>query len=414
MKIGSKKVADSNFNKRFRVTKMDFNQKVVLRIVNGPEHRYFHMWPTIEEDQATMAIKATWRGVTVEKDQKNVLDTLAEVDASIKKEIARAAGDEKKAERSTLRKSDRFDYAVIIRNVSEFAGKVSIMETNWTVHNAIQQTKNKKSVTDDKKLFHGLPYMYDIVIEKIRNPKTRQPDYTIEVMENPYRGQVPIEYLDEEKYPMQNREAFFTAEDLALINETQWELEDQDKPVGPDKVLEMLRTFPIALGQRNKENNKFLFFQTLADLKALQNFAVSNTIPIYLPRMEELTPYLTAPEASAHTPATNMTQAPALPPAGAVNAEFKVEPPAAPSPVIPPQMGSGGMPMAEKVPPTRPEAPSAAPPWTPAPAPAAPAPAFQQATAPVTNQPPAASPAPGQPAPVQQPPATPFKQPKLW
>jgi len=394
MKIGSNQVVDAGkFQKRRRMKDLNMNDTWQFRIVNGPMHRHFHMWPTTEMDATTGVMKATWRGVTVERDQANALDKLAEIDKMLKAKHLERVGADPKTARSMLRKSDRFDYACIFRTQGQ-APTVEVMEANWSVHDAINQIKMTKDPTKPDYLMYGLPFMYDCTLLKRHNPKTNRPDYILNVHPATLKtaGLVHVGYLDQAKNPFPNAEQFFSAEDLEVINACPFELEDLDKPISSEKVLEFLQAHPIDLGRREKNNpGIFMFFNRMEDLMALQDFARNSGVNCALPNQQDL--------AALGAPMPNQNQHVALPGAmgapgqsQAVDAHYTVEnnnpppvppptftpppvPPQAAAPAVnqaptftpptfapPPQPGpavtpfvAAGTPMAEKVPPVRPD-----------------------------------------------------------
>ena len=388
MKIGSNHVPDTGkFQKRKRVKDLNIGERWTFRIVNGPMHRFFHMWPTMASDAVTGVIKPTWRGVTVDENESNVLDKLAEIDRQLKGRHLKATGGDEKQARSMLKKSDRFDYACIFRTPGK-APEVEVMEANWQVHDKINQLKNMKDPVKPDYLMYGLPFMYDIVLEKRDDPKTHRPNYIVQVHPASLKtsGLVHTGFLDQVKNPFPNPEQFFSAEDLATIQACNFELEDLDKPISADKVLEFIRANPIDLGRREKQNpGIFMFFNNMNDLQAIQDYAKNAGVNCAMPNQQDLS-----------TIGQNQSSAPAALPAStrAVDAQFTVEPPQAPAfapaPVQTPPPAFN--------PPPAPQVP---------PQPVSPAPAF--------NPPPTFNPPPGapvfNPAPQPGPAMPPFNPP---
>ena len=271
MKIGSQPTPElRSFQRHLRLK--DLTDRWVIRIVNGPFRRLFHMWPTYDEDKQTGVQKSTWKSVMVDDKTSNLLVKMAEVDKTLKQKWAVLNKQDPKTVRSNLRKSDRFDYAIIRRNTGK-PPAVEIFEANWTVHQAIMAIKEKKDPTSagQEFLMYGLPYMYDLVIERKVNAKTNRADYEVDVVISSLTtsGKIHMKHLDELHSPYPDKAAFFSAEDLEVINSCAWELEDQDPPVSPEEVAKVLMQYPIDLGARSHDNpNVFMFFNGAEDLKA--------------------------------------------------------------------------------------------------------------------------------------------------
>ena len=303
MQVGQNKVTDERrFQKRIRAREMNIGDQLPFRIVTGPIHRFLHMWPTQVEDEDTQVVKPTWRSSHVKGDERTVLDQLANLDKALKqKHIAARGGDTAEA-RSVLAKQDRYDYAIIPRIQGEIQ-EVTILEANWTVYNDIRNISTLKHPTVQGMLMYGLHYMYDLVLTKGRNPKTGRPSYKVDVLDCHYQGKISINHLDDEKYPIDNPAQFFSAEDLSLIEMATWELEEQDKPIENDKLIEYLKEFPIDLGRQDKTNpSVFLFFNNHEDLAAIQAYSNKENLPVNGPTPTKLG---TTPDAAPETPVIN-------------------------------------------------------------------------------------------------------------
>lgn len=433
MKIGSKNIKEGGV-KAFRVKDMDMNSSKIIHVVNGPVKRVSHMWPTYAEDRTTGAFKPTWRSAIVNRDETNLLDKLAEIDISLKRKYAVSQKkDPKDIKKSTISKSDTYEYAVIVKNPGQPMECVP-MECNWTVHKAIQDNKKKTHPQNPQFLLYGLPYMHDMVIQKQTNEKTRQPEYLVSPMNVHTEGKIDCAYIDEDKYPFENPAQFFTQAELDCINGTNWELESLKPVIGAAEVANRLVEFPINLGCRDKKNpTQFIFFNTLEDLHAIMQFAHAQNISITPPSEQEL---LTIPGYSA-APAGPMlsgpqTSAPAIP--NAVEAQYTVESAVTVAPVAPvaqvaPVFQEAPVQQAAPVQPS-PFAPSpftapAAPVQNAQPSPFAPSPFAAQPVAeavpPTRPQPTQTAPNPFQPAPMA--PAAPvgpagapaaFPKPNMW
>ena len=327
MKIGTKTIKETGMQ-RLRVKDLNFGETAVIRVINGPMKRISQMWPCFAEDKTTATLKATWRSVFVDKDESNALTAFAGVDINLKKKHAVSMNkDPKEIKKSALSKSDRFDYAVIHKKPGE-AMVSKILETNWTVHNAIQTLKTAKYPLDPTNLLHyGLPYMYDLAIVKERDVKTKQPKYTVNTMNVHTEGKIKVDYLDEDKFPYPNPEQFFTAEEIEVINATTWDLETIDMPISAADVLAKLREFPIDLGRKDSKNpSVFMFFNSKDDLNALLTATHAQNIPVAIPNEHEL---LTLNVGSGQEQVNSqpaLTNQTALPQSGAVEATYEEVP----------------------------------------------------------------------------------------
>jgi len=335
MRISSPNVTDGGkFQTRRRMKDLPVGSSWSGRIVAGPIHRHFHMWPTRASDPTTNVIKNTWRSVMVNPSETNMLDKLASIDKALKQKALVASGGDPKKARSVLEKGDRFDYAVIFRNTGK-PPVVEIMEANWTVFDAINQLKNKKDPQKPEYLLYGLPFMYDIIIEKRLKPTTGQPDYAVSIYPPTLRtgGLVHSGYLDQDKNPFPNPEQFFSADDLALIQACPFELEDIDKPVPPEKVMDIVREFPIDLNHRLKDNaSVFTFFNRIEDLLAIQEYAKTSGTHFYVPNQQDLA----GMGGQSAPPSGHQALPPANPGRAAVDAQYSVVPPEQPAPASPP------------------------------------------------------------------------------
>jgi len=291
MKVGQQRITDEKrFQKRIRARELASGTQFPFRIVSGPAHRFFHMWPTTAEDEETKVMKNTWRSAHVKGDERSLLDQLANLDKALKqKHISSRGGDDSKA-MSILRKQDRYDYAIIPR-IQE-PGKqpeICILEANWSVYNDIRNKSTEKHPTKPGMLLYGLQYMYDLVLTKGKNTQTGRPAYKVDVLGCTTEGTIPIDHLDAERFPIDNPMRFFPSEDLALIEATAWELDEQDLPIDNEKLAEYLKEFPIDLGRAEKNNaSSFLFFNSPDDLGALQNYAFTQALPVHIPKQAEL------------------------------------------------------------------------------------------------------------------------------
>lgn len=340
MQIGSRRVTDdTTFQKRIRVREMKDGEQLVVRIVNGPMHRWFHMWPTLEEDFVAKTLKNTWRSVYVKKDDTTNIEKLAAVDVLMKKAKIKAAGGDEKQARSLLSKQNRYDYAVIHKGApTGQALMVEIMEANWKVYSNIGALFSMKDPRNPAMLLNGLPYMSDIVITKGTDPKTRRPSYAVSVLGCKVDGKIEMKYLDEVACPYPNQEQFFTTEELEAIKVCPWDLDTVDQPKTPEEVSAMISQFPIDFARREKnDQSKFYLFSSKEELDMLVKIAENEGVQYYFPSKEDVAPALAAP--------ANLPQQPAPTPP-----QTLVQP--APVPPQPAPM------VAEKVPPVLPQQPS--------------------------------------------------------
>ena len=328
MKIGSPNVTDGGkFQARRQVKKIPLNDSWTGRIVAGPVKRHWHFWPTRAMDKTTQVEKSTWKSVIVNPNESNILDRLAAVDKALKQKALVASGGDPKKAKSLLAKGDRFDYAMIIRNTGK-PPIVEIVEANWTVFDAINQLKTKKDPNKPDYLLNGLPFMYDVIIERRIKPTTGQPDYSVSIHPATLRtsGMVHSGFLDQDKNPFPNPEQFFSAEDLAAIQACPFELADLDKPMSPEQVIDVVRDYPIDLNHRLKENNSiFTFFNRMEDLLAIQEFSKTSGTHFFVPNETDLLRmgYSNFPP----PPAGQMALPGAQGTGKAVDAQFSVVPP---------------------------------------------------------------------------------------
>ena len=275
---------------RTSVTSLSKGQSVTGRIINGFEVRHIHWWPTFAEDRESGIMKPTWRTSYVDGNIRSPLDVLADVDKALQAMYMKMAGGNPKDANSLLTKKPVYEFAWISRDPKK-EGKVEILEANWSVASAIDTLRTKTHPSQDKlkKLFYGLPYMYDICITKGQNAKTGRPEYTVVPVQCTMEGKIDIKYIDENKYPFPNKEQFFSPEDLNAIQSCQWELNEQDKPISITELIERLKTFPIDLSRRVKNDpGRFIFFRTKEELLALQAVMESEGVQYMVPHPNDL------------------------------------------------------------------------------------------------------------------------------
>ena len=305
MQIGSRKVTDdTTFQKRIRVRDMKDGEQLVVRIVNGPSHRWFHMWPTLEEDPVAKTLKNSWRSVYVRKDDTTNIEKLATADKLIKTAKIKAAGGDEKTARSLLSKQNRYDYAVIRRGAP--VGQpiiIEVAEANWRVYSSICTLFSEKDPRNPNMLLKGLPYMSDICITKGTDQKTHRPSYAVSVIGCQVEGKIELKYLDEVACPYPSQEQFFTSVELEAIKNSPWDLDTIDVPKTPEEVSAMIGQFPIDFGRREKnDQSKFYLFSTTEELKILTTVADSANVMYYLPSQEDLSaPAIAAPAQTAVT-----------------------------------------------------------------------------------------------------------------
>jgi hypothetical protein len=233
--------------------------------------------------------------------------------------------------------------------------------------------------------------MFDIVIEKVMDEKTRREAYKVNPLDCKTEGAIDVAFLDDKKQPYPNMEQFFSDAELQLISEAKWELEDLDKACNPQEVRMKLTEYPLDLGRTEKKNpSHFFFFNNKKELDAIINYVRANEFPFTLPTAQDLRGLSEESHRVALPAGTAVEEA--LPETEEVQeAQPAVEAPVAPAaPVAPPKK------VAEAVPPVRQEAPNR---------PAAFVPAHP--AAPAANPAPTAGPA----APAT---GSPFKKIKKW
>jgi len=317
MQIGSRKVLDdTTFQKRIRVRDMKEGEQLVVRIVNGPAHRWFHMWPTLEEDPVAKTVKNTWRSVYVKKDDTTNIEKLSAVDVLMKKAKIKAAGGDEKQARSLLSKQNRYDYAVIRRGVQQGQPViVEIMEANWRVYSSICALFSTKDPRNPNMLLNGLPYMSDILITKSSDPKTHRPAYAVSVLGCKVDGKIELKYLDEVACPYPSQEQFFDTVELEAIKTSPWDLDTIDIPKTPEEVSAMISQFPIDFARREKnDQSKFYLWSTTEELQMLTKIAESEGVQYYLPSKEDLgAPAISAPPSQPVQQITSVVQPVAQP-----------------------------------------------------------------------------------------------------
>lgn len=333
MKVGQKRMETGGFKKRIRPTQLGIGESMTVRIVIGPERRYYQMWPTQVEDEGTGVMKNTWRSVSVSKDQETLLDKLGKLDRFLKekehkkRKNAGATGKERKI-RSMLDKQRRDLYAVIPRTVPgsilepNWNKEVYIMEANWTIANRLSEISNLEDPNNKSVLLNGLIYMYDVMISVSRNAATGERSYSVEPYNCQVHSTVPIKYLDE-NCPIEDPLSYFPAEDIELINATTWELEDEDKPKTQEEIVKMLEQFPIDIRRQDKKNpNIYILFDSEENCKQLESFATNNGIPLLTNTViQNSSVGLPQPEHQRIEQPASTQPGPAMPPQGNINIE---------------------------------------------------------------------------------------------
>jgi len=338
MQVGQKQVPSGFTNqKRMRPSSMKFGETFVFRAVDGPVQRSFHMWPTKIEDKDTGVMKNSWRSVHVNRDETNILDKLSTLDLRLKKNHLEKRGLDKSKARSTVSKKNRYDYAIIPRGHVEGPREIWVLEANYTIYNAIKEISNSLHPTIPGMLQYGLMYMYDLCIKKTKEEQTGYPKYTVSVLNCTTEGKISSDYLDTQNHPIENPLQFFSPEDADLIENTDWDLSKIDLPVTPEKLSEILTKAPIDFGRTDKNNpNICLFFNDNEDLQTIQEYAKNEGLPHAIP------------QGTANTGMSNQ---------GAISAPQNQNQNAISAPVDTQAevTNVSGGPVAEEVPPTRPD-----------------------------------------------------------
>lgn len=293
MRIGSNRDQSREGVKRIRLREMPLNSSLQARIILGPEIRTKHMFPTMVEDKTSGTLKPSWRAITVNRNEENILDKLAALDIALKQKVAMSKGMSqadavKEFKRSTLGKNDIFMYAVFQRApVSSL--EIQILEAPWSVHAALMKMRSDTMPGNANMLCKGLLYMYDVIFTRGLNPKTKQPEYGVTTFQCQTEGKIGAKYLDEAANPFPNVEQFFTQEELDAISRCTWDLATIDPPEAPGKVKELLSKFPLSLAHTEKKNqNKFLLVDNMDSVNAYLTYCNQNGVPVVLPSEQEL------------------------------------------------------------------------------------------------------------------------------
>lgn len=260
---------NSFVNNRTSVTKTNIGDTITGRIVAGMVIRHNHLWPTLVEEAGGSTVKPTWRGASVNGDNRDPLDVVSEIDKALQAHYLQSTGGDPNRAMSLFGKRTVHLYAWIKREQGK-PPEVGLLEANWTVANGIDQLRKKVSPTNPEMLYYGLPYMYDICISKYKNPKTGRPAYEVSPFQCSTEGKIPVKHLEEDKYPITDKTPFFSSEDLEAIAACDWELKDQDVPITSAELLDRLRQFPIDLSRRTRDGKNFMFFRTKTELNVIE------------------------------------------------------------------------------------------------------------------------------------------------
>ena len=278
MDIGTRKserASSSGFSSDDVVRVQDLSEgKYPVRIVAGPVQVDTIFYPTLVASAGGKLIPIK-KMVTRDTSIGGILDEVAELDKSV--QVTYGVD----RPRSIFSPSSKWVYLAF--DIKKDPDKPIRLETNWSIYLKLSQLEEEiyfeedpdtgeRVNEDSSKLMNGLIFMYNVIIEKIRNPKNPHPQfgwiYDVHVAKgNPFRGKVSISMLeDDAEIP----------EDLlmSVFSDSQWQalkvLEQTFgslrnfimrgyKTMTPQEVLKKLQDFPPNLSAI--EDGKPLFLE---------------------------------------------------------------------------------------------------------------------------------------------------------
>lgn len=219
----------------------------IHRVLFGPIKVQLLYYPALVEDSESGEHVQRMKIIKV-PETGTPLATLA----SLEKRIRAKRGE--KNPKSNLDPSPKWLYLVIDKNSDDYP-KVQIAEYPWSVYDKLIKLEGETSTKSQKRLRHGLIFMYDVIITKtIEKGKSPQfgTKYSTQVdTENQYSGKVPSSYLGLNSIELTKYfkfEKFFTTEEWEAIQTSTINLEQEGEPDTPDQIEARLREFPIFLG----------------------------------------------------------------------------------------------------------------------------------------------------------------------
>jgi len=198
-----------------------------------------------------------------------VIDDMAKLDEHVTRSYMKENGaseEDIKKVRSALRPARTYRFLVFDRDADgEGKPKLRIFDYPKTVKDAIENLQAKQNQKMPTNLEYGLMWMYDIYIERTKDPKLDDmygTKYNVSVVIDtlPFTRGVKIptawlEYNGDGESPFKV-EDFFSEQDLAAITEFESTLDDFCKQDTPEEVLQKLEKDPIYLDAEFKFGKK--------------------------------------------------------------------------------------------------------------------------------------------------------------
>lgn len=225
------------------------------RVITGPMSVSTVWFPTIVEKEGKLiqSVRAV-----VRPPEGCVIDELAKLDeeATRKKMREEGASDEEiKKFRSSLRPKTTYRFLVFDRELdAEGAPTVRVFEYPYSIKDQLEALQKTKSKKHPGFLEFGLIFMYDLYIEKVKDPKIKNALYATSYAAQVVTDTLPFvtkqqriseSWLNPKGDLPWKLEDYFTEQELQAIIEFPKELDDFCKPDSQEDIVKKLTDFPI-------------------------------------------------------------------------------------------------------------------------------------------------------------------------
>jgi hypothetical protein len=231
------------------------------RVIAGPMRVDTIWYPTlVQKDGETV------QGIRqiVRPDSGTVLDSIVKFDESLTKQVMKQQGeseDDIKKYKSPLRANSAYRFLVFDRDADN-GGKptLRLFDYPFSVNSQLQDLQTTKSKKHPGMLEYGLLVMYDVMIEKAKDPKIKNPIFATKYTTKPvtetlplvtHNGQkIPIEWLNispGQKNSPWKLEDYLTEEEIAAILEYKGDLAEACQADTEEEIAAKLEKFPIYL-----------------------------------------------------------------------------------------------------------------------------------------------------------------------
>jgi hypothetical protein len=235
------------------------------RVITGPALVETIWFPTLVNNNETGLVEQSMRTI-IRPPDGCVLDKIIELDEQLTKrsmiESGNYAEDEIKKFRSSLRPSRSFRFLVFDRVAdNDGPATVRVFDYPWAVKDQLESLQNTKNRKHPGYLEFGLAFMYDVYIERTKDPAKKNPKYATTYKTMPVtdslptvllKQMIPVSWCDYDPESGQEcpykYEDYFTEQELVAISEYPESLATLAKVDSAEDIEQKLEKYPLYLG----------------------------------------------------------------------------------------------------------------------------------------------------------------------